>query len=155
MSLVVLYLRTRYDICGCNILQYMTISIFLWPLTFICDLQRLSRALQLSIRCTLCCCILIPRVKFVCSIEFDKWAIACRNPKCRHNDVIAHFIFLILKYDQIYKGHSKATYRNLISSDVIELWSSQRIMKKWWILRHSDLDPRQRSHISLVSETVQ
>ena len=48
-SLIVLYLgtTTRYDVCECNKLQDNTISSFLWPLTFICDLQRLSRSLSL------------------------------------------------------------------------------------------------------------
>ena len=36
MSLIVL-LGTKIDVCECNSLRYMTISSFLWPLTFACD----------------------------------------------------------------------------------------------------------------------
>ena len=47
MSLIVLYLGTRYDVCEYNSLRDMTISSFMWPLilTSACDLHRLSRSL--------------------------------------------------------------------------------------------------------------
>ena len=46
MSLIVLYLGSRYDVCECNSLWDMSISTFLWPLTFACDLHRPSRSLS-------------------------------------------------------------------------------------------------------------
>ena len=72
MSLIVLYLGTKYDVCECNSLRHMTISSFfvtfdprLWPsssvkVTFI-----------FIIWWTLYCCVLVPSTKFVGSIEFE------------------------------------------------------------------------------------
>ena len=40
MSVNILYLCTRYDVCGCNTLRDMTICSFLWYLTFTCDLMK-------------------------------------------------------------------------------------------------------------------
>ena len=88
---IVLYLGTRYDVCECNSLRDMTISSFdlrLWPsssvkVTFI-----------FIIRWTLCCCVLVPSIKFVCSIEFEIWTIVWRKLKWRHNDVITYLFFL-------------------------------------------------------------
>ena len=70
---------------------------FLWPLTFTCDLQLMSRSIfTLISRCTLCSCILVPCMKFVGSIEFEIWTTVCWKLKWRHNDVITpsnHFKF--------------------------------------------------------------
>ena len=85
MSLIVLYLGTRYDVCECNSLRHMTISSFfvtfdllLWPsssfkVTFI-----------FIIRWTLNCCVLVPSTKFVGLIECEIWTIVCRKLKWRH-----------------------------------------------------------------------
>ena len=76
MSLIVLYLGIRYDVCECNSLRLMTISSFfvtfdlrLWPsssvkVTFI-----------FIIRWTLYFCVLVPSTKFVNSIEFEIWKL--------------------------------------------------------------------------------
>ena len=45
--LIVLYLGSRYDVWECNSLWTMTINSFLWPLTFTCDLQLMSRSFSL------------------------------------------------------------------------------------------------------------
>ena len=95
MSLIVLYLGTRYDVCMCNSLRDMTISSFLWPLTFACDLHRPSRSLSFFfIRWTLCCCVLVPSTKFLGSIEIEIWTIVWRKLKWRHNDVNSHLNFM-------------------------------------------------------------
>ena len=41
-----------------------------------------------TFRWTLCCCVLVPRMKFVGSIEFEMWTIVWRKLKWRHNNVI-------------------------------------------------------------------
>ena len=47
MVLIVLYRPWyRYDVCEFNSLRDMTISLFLWPLTFACDLHSPSRSLS-------------------------------------------------------------------------------------------------------------
>ena len=85
MSLIVLYLGTRYDVCECNILRDMTISSFF--VTF--DLRQwpsssVKVTFILIIRWTLCCCVLVPSTKFVGSIEFEIWTIVWRKLKWRH-----------------------------------------------------------------------
>ena len=94
MSLIALYLGTKYDVCECNSLRDMTInSIFvtfdlhLWPsssfkVTFI-----------FIIRWTLYCCVFVSSTKFVGSMEFEIWTIVWRKLKWRHNDVISHSNF--------------------------------------------------------------
>ena len=46
MSRILSYLGTKCDVCECKTLRDMTISSFLWPLTFACDLHRPSRSLS-------------------------------------------------------------------------------------------------------------
>ena len=46
MVLIALYPGTRYDVCEFISLRDMTISSFLWPLTFSCDLHRPSKSLS-------------------------------------------------------------------------------------------------------------
>ena len=82
MLLIVLYLGTKYDVCECNSLQDMTISSFLWPLIFACDLHRPSRSLSfLSLDQMLCFYVLVPSMKFVGSIEFEIWPFVWRKLK--------------------------------------------------------------------------
>ena len=90
MSLIVLYLGTRYDVCECNSLRHMTISSFfvsfdlrLWPLSSV------KVTSIFIIRWTLYCCVLVPNKKCVGSIEFDIWTIVWRKLKWRHNYVIS------------------------------------------------------------------
>ena len=47
LSVIVLHLFTRYDVCGYNTLRDVTIYSVLLPLTFICDLKHLSRLLAI------------------------------------------------------------------------------------------------------------
>ena len=61
-----LYLGTRYDVCEFNSLRQMYISSFfvtfdlrLWPSSFI------KVTFTFVIRCTLCCCVLVPSTKFL------------------------------------------------------------------------------------------
>ena len=70
MSLIVLYLGTRYAVCKCYSLRDMTISLFfvtfdlcLWPLSSV------KVTFIFIIRWTLCSCVLVPTMKFVGSIE--------------------------------------------------------------------------------------
>ena len=108
MLLIIMYLGTRYDICECNsLLRDMTISSFflifdlrLWPsssvkVTFI-----------FIIKLMLDCCVLVPSMKFVGSIEFEIWTIVWRKLKWRHYDVITFSIFMKFKHESI-KGISK------------------------------------------------
>ena len=97
MSLIVLYLDTRYGVCECNSLRHMTISSFfvtfdlrLWPSSSV------KATFIFIIRWTLCCCVLVPSTKFVDSIEFEIWTIVWRKHNWRHNDVISHSIFIYL-----------------------------------------------------------
>ena len=88
MSLIVLYLGSRYDVCDSNSLRDMTINSFF--VTF--DL-RLSPSSSVKvtfisiIRWTLYCCVMVPSTKFVGSIEFEIWTIVWRKLKSCHNDV--------------------------------------------------------------------
>ena len=107
MSLIVLYLGTRYDVCECNILRHMTISFFfvtfdlrLWPSSSV------KVTFNFVIRWTLYCCVLVPSTKFVDSIEFEIWTIVWRKLKWRHNDVISHSHFMKFKHKST-KGISK------------------------------------------------
>ena len=86
MSLIALYLGTKYDVCESNSLRDMTISSFfvtfdlhLWP----------SSSVKVTfisiIRWTLYCCVLVSSTKFVGSREFEIWTIVWRKLK---NDVI-------------------------------------------------------------------
>ena len=90
MSLTVLCLGTRYDVCECNCLRDMTINSFLvfdlhlWPWAYV------KVNFTLTSRCTLCSCTLVPSIKFVGSIKFEIWTIFCRKRKWRQNDVITH-----------------------------------------------------------------
>ena len=93
MSLIVLYFGFRYDVCEGNSLRDMTISPFLWPLTFACDLYRPPRPLSF-LSWTLCCCALISDTKFIGFIKFEIWTFVWRKLKWRHNDVITHAIFM-------------------------------------------------------------
>ena len=90
MSLIVLYLGTRYDVCECNSLRHMTICSFLWHLIFACDLHCLSRSLSslLLNERYINCFVFVPSTKFVGSIEFEIWTIVWRKLKWRHYDVI-------------------------------------------------------------------
>ena len=96
MSLIVLYLDTRYDVCECNSLRHMTISSFLWPLTFSLTFIVHKVTFIFIIRWTLYCCVLFPSTKFVGSVKFEIWTIVWRKLKWRHNDVITHSIFMKL-----------------------------------------------------------
>ena len=76
MSLDVLYLGTRYDVCECNSLRHVNISSFfvtfdlrLWPSSSV------KVTFTFIIRWTLYCCVLVPSTKFVGSIEFEIWTI--------------------------------------------------------------------------------
>ena len=71
MSLIELCLGSRYDVCGCNSLQDMTINSFF--VTF--DLHLWHSAFTLISRCTLSCiCTLVPSMKFE---DFAIWTIVC------------------------------------------------------------------------------
>ena len=111
MSLIVLYLCTRNDVCECNSLRHMTISSFfvtfdlrLWP----------SSSVKVTyifiIRWTLYVCVLVPITKFVSSIEFEKWTLVWKKLKWRHNDVISHSNFMKFKH--------KSTKGRLYLSDI-------------------------------------
>ena len=93
MSLVVLYLGTRYDVCECNSLRDVTISSFLWSLTFLLWPSRSLLFLSLD-----GCYVLVPSTKFVGLKEFEIWTIVWRKLKWRHNDVICHFNFMKFKH---------------------------------------------------------
>ena len=72
MLLIVLYLGTRFDVCECNSLRDMTISLFF--VTFDLRLKH-SSSVKVTfifiIRWMLYCYVLIPSIKFIGSIEFD------------------------------------------------------------------------------------
>ena len=91
MSLIVLYIGTRYNVCECNSLRDITINSFfvtfdlhLWPSAYV------KVTFTLLSRCTSCSYTLVPSMKFVGSIELEIWTIVCRKLKWRHNDVITH-----------------------------------------------------------------
>ena len=117
MSLIVLYLDTRYDNFECNSLRDMTIS------SLFCDIWP-SPSVKVTfifiIRWTLCCCVLVPSTKFVGSRKFEIWTIVWRKLKWRYNNVITHSIFYEI-YTQIYQGYIWATYRISIWSNIREL----------------------------------
>ena len=71
----------------------------------------------LIIRCPLCRCIPVSRMKFVFSIEIEIWTINCRKLKWLHIDVTIHWIFHVIKI-QIYQGQTYATYRISIWLDI-------------------------------------
>ena len=86
------------DITIC--LFYVTFDLHLWPsssvkVTFI-----------FIIRWTLYCCVLVPRTKFIGSVEFEILTIVCRKLKWRHNDVISHSNYMKFKHKAT-KGISK------------------------------------------------
>ena len=60
---------TLYEISSC--------VYFMWPLTFTCDLQLLSRSLDLSCRCTLSCWMSVSKLNFVGTVEFEIWTLFC------------------------------------------------------------------------------
>ena len=95
MSLDVVYcIVSWYDICECNSLRDMTISLFLWTLTLACDLHRPSRSpsfLLLDGRYIFV--YWVPSTKFVGLIEFEIWTIVLCTLQWRHNDIITHSIF--------------------------------------------------------------
>ena len=71
MSLTVLFFGTRYGVCECNSLQDMTMSsvfvtfgLHLWPSSSV------KVTFTIIIRWPSYYCMLIPSMKFVCSIEF-------------------------------------------------------------------------------------
>ena len=71
----------------------------MWPLTFTCDLHRLSRSLSfLIIICILCCWMFVPKMKSVGSVEFEIWTFVYRKLKWRHYDVINYLIFIKFTY---------------------------------------------------------
>ena len=72
MSLFVLYLSTRYDVNGFNVLRDITNCLFYVTFTFTYDLKLLSRSLALLsldvfnvVEC------LYQKLKFVDSVEFE------------------------------------------------------------------------------------
>ena len=132
MSLVVLYLGTRYDVCECNSMREMTISSFL--VTF--DL-RLWPSLSVKVTFisfiwwTLCCCALIASTKFVGSIEFEIWTIVYRKFKWRQNDVIAHSIFMKFKHKST-MGVSKRHTFILIKHKRAEIQYYMEVNRELW-----------------------
>ena len=69
-------------------------------------------------------------MKFVCSIELELWTKVWRN------------IYQI--QSQIYQGYIQATHRKFISighkrTEIQRREFNKKIMKKKWILRHSNL----------------
>ena len=79
----------------------------------VCMLQHMSKplAFTLTIRCTLlCCCILVPGMKFVGSIEFEIWTIVCQKLKQCHYDVITHLNLMKFKHKCV-KGIPKRQHK--------------------------------------------
>ena len=90
-----------------NALRDIAINLFhvtfdppLWPSAFV------KFTCTIIIRCILCCCTLIPSMKFVGSIEFEIWTIVRRKLKWRHNDVITCSNLIKFKHKST-KGISK------------------------------------------------
>ena len=74
MSLFVMYLGTRYDVYGFNVLRDITICLFyvtfelrLWPLAFV---KVTSRHIDFCHEMYL---MFVPKMKFVGSVEFEIW----------------------------------------------------------------------------------
>ena len=80
MSLIVLFIGTRYDVCGCNSLRDITVCSF----SVIFDLHLWPSSVKVTyssmFRCTLWCCILVPKMKLSISIEIEIWIIVWRKP---------------------------------------------------------------------------
>ena len=80
MSLFVMYLGTRYDVYGFNILRDITICLFYvsfdlhkWPSPFV------KVTCTRIIRCILCFWMFVPKLKFVGSVEFEIWTLHIEN----------------------------------------------------------------------------
>ena len=120
MSLIVICLGTRYDVCGCN-------NYKIWPFVYFYDLRpspmwpspSVKVTIILITKCTLCCCILVIIMQFLGSIEFEIWTIVWRKPKGCHNDIIIRSIlwnsntyppraYLTDKPNSILIGHKRA-----------------------------------------------
>ena len=133
MSLIVLYLRTRYDIYVFNTLRDITICLFhvtfdlhLWPSAFV-------RALcTIIIKRILCCWIFLSKMKFVGSVEYEIWTFVWRKSKWRHHDVILNLIFMKFKYKST-RGISKLPTEFQFWFGVIKLRpESREINRKSW-----------------------
>ena len=81
-----MYLGTRFDVCECNSLRDISISSFfvtfdlhLWPSSSVKVIFFLINGWML------CCRILVPSMKLVCSIEFEILTIVWRKLKWRHH----------------------------------------------------------------------
>ena len=86
----------RYD----HLFIFVTFDLHLWPSAYV------KVTFTLISRCTLCSCTLLPRMKFVGSIEFEIWTIVCWKLNWRHNDVITHSNLIKFKHKTT-KGISK------------------------------------------------
>ena len=159
MSFIVLCLGTRYDVCECNnSLRDMTINSFF--VTFDLHLRPSSYVkvtFTLIIRWTSCCCVLVPSIKFVYSIEFEIWTIVWRKLKWCHNDVITHLILwnLNTKRPRVYLSdisnfilieHKRAEIKSKEVNG--ELWRKNG----YYVTVTLTFD--QRSPISITSEPV-
>ena len=127
MSLIVLHLGTRYDVCRYNTLWVMSYDIILvifvtselHPWTSV----SVKVSCTLTIRCTLCCCMLEPRLQFVCSIEIEIWITIWRKLRWQHNDVIIHSLFMNFKCNFILcQEHIKVIFLDFN-------WSNLRLLK--------------------------
>ena len=67
MLLFVLFFDTRDEVCRCNRCNKLFILCDLWPSTV--TFSVCQGHFHLIIRCALCCCILVPSIKFVGSID--------------------------------------------------------------------------------------
>ena len=106
-SLIVLYLRTRYDVYGFNTLRditnclfYVTFDLHLWPSAFV------KVTCTLINRYILCCLMFVPKMNFVGSIEYEIWTFVWKKLKWRLNDVITHLMTMKFNYRSA-KGLSK------------------------------------------------
>ena len=107
MSLILLYIGTRYDVCKCNSLRHMTIDSYfvtfdlrLWPSSSV------NVTFILIIRLTLGCCVLVPSMKFEGSIEFEIWAIVLRKHKFTMTSSSIRFLWdLNTNWPRVYQSH--------------------------------------------------
>ena len=102
MSLIVLYLCTRYDVYGFITLWDITICLFY--VTFDLHLSpslSVKVTFTLLILCILCCWMFVPKLKSVGSVEFEIWTFLYRKPKWRHYDVIINLISMKFTYKSV------------------------------------------------------
>ena len=71
--------------------NFVTFDLYLWPLASV------KVTFTIISTCTFWC-ILVPRMMFVGSIEFEIWTNVWRKLKWCHNDVITHLIFIKFIY---------------------------------------------------------